>query len=138
MGLFESEARASVLEERLEAQAGDAPGLSSTAEPTSVPHVGVSFGLEAVGFALPDGKKLLKDISFGIAAGRRVAVMGPSGSGKTTLLGVLSGRASYGRVTGKLTVAGRPADDMRRKTVRPGGTSAPQMSPGGHWLRPPG
>lgn len=39
--------------------------------------------------------------------------MGPSGSGKTTLLGVLSGRASYGRVSGKLTVGGRPADDLR-------------------------
>ena len=38
-----------------------------------------------VGFALPDGKKLLKDVSFGIAAGQRVAVMGPSGSGKPTL-----------------------------------------------------
>ncbi|CAL1128766.1 unnamed protein product [Cladocopium goreaui] len=75
--------------------------------------VGVSFGLEDVAFALPDGKKLLKDVSFGIAAGQRVAVMGPSGSGKTTLLGVLSGRASYGRVTGQLTVGGRSADDMR-------------------------
>ena len=53
-------------------------------------------------------------MSFTIAAGRRVAVMGPSGSGKTTLLGVLSGRASYGRVSGRLTVGGRSADDMRR------------------------
>jgi len=84
-----------------------------TARDRTASFQGISFGLEDVGFALPDGKKLLKDVSFGIAAGRRVAVMGPSGSGKTTLLGVLSGRASYGRVTGQLTVGGRPADDMR-------------------------
>ena len=28
--------------------------------------------------------------------------MGPSGAGKTTLLNVLSGKASYGRVTGSI------------------------------------
>ncbi|CAE7637750.1 ABCG25, partial [Symbiodinium pilosum] len=95
-----------------------ASAASSGQRPPTTPIVtvmqpGVSFRLEEVGFELPDGKKLLKDIDFTIAAGRRVAVMGPSGSGKTTLLGVLSGRASYGRVSGKLTVGGRSADDLR-------------------------
>ncbi|CAE7940003.1 ABCG25 [Symbiodinium sp. KB8] len=90
------------------------PGQRSSSSSMPISTLpGVSFRLEDVGFELPDGKKLLKEIDFTIDAGRRVAVMGPSGSGKTTLLGVLSGRASYGRVSGKLTVGGRPADDLR-------------------------
>jgi len=39
--------------------------------------------------------------------------MGPSGSGKSTLLAVLSGRSSYGRVGGRLLVAGKASDDLR-------------------------
>eukprot|EP00931_Biecheleriopsis_adriatica_P041446 TRINITY_DN23686_c0_g1_i1.p1 TRINITY_DN23686_c0_g1~~TRINITY_DN23686_c0_g1_i1.p1 ORF type:complete len:1139 (+),score=184.49 TRINITY_DN23686_c0_g1_i1:38-3418(+) len=96
-------------------------GSSSSTGPAVLPErqisgghrPGVSFSLEDVSFDLPDGKRLLKDNSFKIAAGRRVAVMGPSGSGKTTLLAVLSGRASYGRVCGQMKVGGRPADDLR-------------------------
>eukprot|EP00928_Gymnodinium_smaydae_P009120 TRINITY_DN13373_c0_g1_i2.p1 TRINITY_DN13373_c0_g1~~TRINITY_DN13373_c0_g1_i2.p1 ORF type:complete len:1098 (+),score=153.07 TRINITY_DN13373_c0_g1_i2:96-3296(+) len=74
---------------------------------------GVSFLLQEVNFDLPDGKRLLRDIDLSIAPGRRVAVMGPSGSGKTTLLAVLSGRASYGRVEGRLLVGGHSAEGLR-------------------------
>jgi len=85
------------------------PALLSPRSPVK----GVSFQLQGVNFELPDSTRLLSDISLDIARGKRVAVMGPSGSGKSTLLAVLSGRASYGQISGNIRVSGRPAHDLR-------------------------
>ncbi len=49
----------------------------------------------------------LKDVSFGIKKGEKVAVIGKNGSGKTTLLRLISG--IYGETSGCLEVSGIPA-----------------------------
>lgn len=89
-----------------------APPVSVCPAPTTCDREqsrGVSFVLNDVGFALIEGdqKQLLSNITCYIPPGERVAVMGPSGSGKSTLLAVLSGQASYGKVSGQLTVGGQ-------------------------------
>ncbi|MFP5282451.1 MAG: ABC-F family ATP-binding cassette domain-containing protein, partial [Actinomycetes bacterium] len=43
------------------------------------------------GYALPDGRVLLDDISFRVGEGAVVALVGPNGSGKTTLLRIVAG-----------------------------------------------
>lgn len=42
-------------------------------------------------FVLPNGRELLKDVSFDIAPSQLVAVIGPSGAGKSTLLKAITG-----------------------------------------------
>ena len=55
----------------------------------------------AVGFALPDGRPLLREVTFRVGEGAKVALVGPNGTGKTTLLRILAGdlAAPEGAVT---------------------------------------
>ncbi len=47
--------------------------------------------IAAVGFALPDGRPLLREVTFRVGDGAKVALIGPNGTGKTTLLRILAG-----------------------------------------------
>ncbi|MDB5731791.1 MAG: phosphonate transporter [Variovorax sp.] len=49
----------------------------------------MSFALDGVGLAHPNGQRALQGVSLAAGAGERLAVVGPSGAGKTTLLRVL-------------------------------------------------
>lgn len=48
--------------------------------------------MERVGFAYEGGRTLLRDVSFSVERGDRLAVLGPNGSGKSTLLRLLIGK----------------------------------------------
>lgn len=60
----------------------------------------VSFVANHLSYSLPNGKKLLDDVSFGLEGSSLVAVIGPSGAGKSTLLKALIGaqKATEGEV----------------------------------------
>ncbi|SHH11406.1 ABC-F family ATP-binding cassette domain-containing protein [Streptoalloteichus hindustanus] len=47
--------------------------------------------LQRVGFALPDGRPLLDDVSLRVGEGAKTALIGPNGAGKTTLLRIVAG-----------------------------------------------
>ncbi|MGZ4596568.1 MAG: ABC-F family ATP-binding cassette domain-containing protein [Actinomycetes bacterium] len=47
--------------------------------------------INGIGFFLPDGRQLLRDVSFRVADGAKVALVGANGAGKTTLLKIVGG-----------------------------------------------
>ncbi|MFD0690261.1 ABC-F family ATP-binding cassette domain-containing protein [Actinomadura fibrosa] len=52
-------------------------------------------------YALPDGRPLLREVSFRVGQGTKAALVGPNGGGKTTLLKLIAGELapSAGKIT---------------------------------------
>ncbi|MFA5509278.1 MAG: ABC transporter ATP-binding protein [Candidatus Cloacimonadaceae bacterium] len=65
---------------------------------------------ENVWFAYKDEDWVLKDVSFSIPIGKKVALVGASGSGKTTTVSLLCGFYPVNR--GKILIDGVPLSDM--------------------------
>ena len=62
-------------------------------------------------FAL-DGREVLRDLTFSVAAGERVSLIGPNGAGKTSLLKCLQRIHRGGR--GAIRIAGTPLDSYKQ------------------------
>jgi ATP-binding cassette subfamily B protein len=73
-----------------------------------------------------DGEPALRELSFQVPAGRRVAVVGPVASGKTTLLRMLAGLARPRK--GSYAVNGRAFSDWDEARLRPRIGYVPQDS----------
>lgn len=80
--------------------------------------VGASLDFTELGLKLHDGRCCLAGVTGRFQAGSMVAVMGPSGCGKSTFMNVLCGRATYGTMTGEVTVNGEKGkiQDLKRVT----------------------
>lgn len=99
--------------------ASSAPKKKSTSAPPvdakvtfqDVSHqINVSFS--KLSLNLPNGSKILKNISGELKASRVTALMGPSGAGKTSLLNLLRGQAQYAKVSGNICVNGVPVQSL--------------------------
>lgn len=67
-------------------------------------------------FAYQDGKQVLKDVSFKIAAGQCVALLGPSGSGKSTISALIS--RFYDPTSGDILIDGLNIKNYKRESLR--------------------
>ncbi len=74
-----------------------------------------SIEIEGLSFTYPDGHQALKEISFTIQPGEKVALVGPNGAGKSTLIlhlnGILVG-------TGIVRVCGLPVEKENLGRIR--------------------
>ncbi len=68
-----------------------------------------SIEFKNVGFSYDPSKELIKDLSFSVRAGQRVAIVGPTGCGKTTLINLLM--RFYDVTQGEILIDGT---DIRR------------------------
>jgi putative ATP-binding cassette transporter len=74
------------------AQALDSAGPARVAAAADAAQI----GLEDVGIALPDGRRIVETKALTFAGGENVLLAGPSGSGKSTLFRAISGIWPYG------------------------------------------
>jgi ATP-binding cassette subfamily B protein len=98
----------SLLEE--EAEVRDKPG----AKPLVVSKGEIRF--ENVGFSYEKDRRILRDVSFEVPAGKMVAIVGPSGAGKSTISRILF--RFYDIQSGRVTIDGQDIRDVTQKSLR--------------------
>ena len=72
--------------------------------------------MQDVSFGYEKDKTILKKLSFQARKGSMIAIVGPTGAGKTTLINLLM--RFYDIDSGRLTVDGKPVDDITRDSLR--------------------
>jgi ATP-binding cassette subfamily C protein CydC len=78
--------RSTAAADRLFSMASETPAVTDPPDPLPVPAA-PSLGFDAVSFAYgPDDGAVLRDITFALTPGKRIAVVGSSGAGKSTLV----------------------------------------------------
>jgi ATP-binding cassette, subfamily B, multidrug efflux pump len=75
-----------------------------------------SIRVENLWFAYEEENWVLKDISFDIRHGEKIAIVGATGSGKTTIINILS--KLYPFAKGSVTIDGTPLDEIEEHALR--------------------
>jgi ATP-binding cassette subfamily B protein len=107
-GLVDLEAMFALLGET--AEVVDKPG----AKPLIIKRGEIRF--DHVGFAYEGERRIIKDLSFAVPAGKMVAIVGPSGAGKSTLSRILF--RFYDIDTGSVTIDGQDIREVKQDSLR--------------------
>ena len=75
------------------------------------------IAFEDVTFAYRDGERVLRNVSFTVAAGERVGIVGATGAGKSTVINLLL--RFYDVTAGRITVDGVDVRDLALSDLRP-------------------
>ena len=76
----------------------------------------VDISIKNLSFSYNENKQTLKDISFDIKAGEKIAIIGSSGSGKTTIANIISG--FYSKDLGDIFYNNISIDELNRQSLR--------------------
>lgn len=90
--------------------------LADVKTPVILERAKGTISFEHVSFGYDPSKLLMKDISFTVKPGQKIAVVGSTGAGKTTLINLLM--RFYEVNSGKIVIDGVSSVDMTRKGLR--------------------
>lgn len=90
--------------------------IPDTASPITLERAKGNIAFEHVSFGYTPSKLLMKDISFTVKPGQKIAVVGSTGAGKTTLINLLM--RFYEVNGGKILIDGISSIDLTRKGLR--------------------
>ena len=76
----------------------------------------INISIQNLSFSYNEDKEVLKNISFDINSGEKVAIIGASGSGKTTIAHIISG--FYSKSSGDIFYNNISIDDLNRQSLR--------------------
>ena len=92
------------------------PDVVDAPDAVAAPPFRGAVRFDRVGFAYEGGRPVLRDLTFEVAPGQRVAVVGPSGSGKSTLAGLIL--RLHDPSAGRVMVDGRDAREYTLASLR--------------------
>ncbi len=76
----------------------------------------IDIKVENLNFSYNQNKQILKNISFDIKSGEKVAIIGASGSGKTTIANIISG--FYAKDSGNIFYNNISIDELNKQSLR--------------------
>lgn len=92
------------------------PEVADVSDARTLTDVKGDIVFDAVGFSYDDDKAVLKNISFDVKHGKKIALVGQSGSGKTTITSLLL--RLYNVDKGRILIDGNDIAEMTQASVR--------------------
>jgi ATP-binding cassette subfamily B protein len=114
--LSKSFAKASVSSERISEILEAEPEIQDRPNAVDAGSIAGSIAFDNVTFDYGDGRPVLKDVSFTVAPGERLALVGVSGAGKSTLVSLIL--RFYDPVEGSISIDGVDIRDYRCDSLR--------------------
>lgn len=114
--LSKSFAKASVSAERIGEILEAEPEIQDSPDAVEATGISGSIRFDGVTFDYGDGRPVLKDVSFSIAPGEKLALVGASGAGKSTLVSLIL--RFYDPLAGSISIDGLDIRNYRCESLR--------------------
>jgi ATP-binding cassette, subfamily B, bacterial len=92
------------------------PDIADAPDSVELSNIRGAVAFEGVGFAYGGRNQTLKDITFSVLPGQRIAIVGPTGAGKTTLISLI--KRFHDAKTGRVLVDGIDVKKLKLKSLR--------------------
>jgi len=102
--------------ERIEALMAIPESIASPAVPRRITRTLGAIAFEHVSFEYRRGEPVLRDLSFRVEPGQKVAIVGPTGSGKTTIIKLLN--RFYDVTSGRILIDGGDVREWNLRDLR--------------------